>query len=184
MDRGLANWQKTERGKRGLFQDIRSVFLGVDPRKALDLDGVPGRALRSCADQLAEIFINIFNFSLLQTEVPTCFKEITIIPTTIGEDRKKGGEHPSASTELEVMRVKSIKFLRVTITVDLPWISHINATVKKAQQCLLFLRQLRKFSITNFYRCTIEGILSVCITAWYGNCSAQDRKKLQKVVCT
>jgi len=35
------------------------------------------------------------------------------------------------------------------------------------------------------------SILSGCITAWYGNCSAQDRKKLaqdrkklQKVVCT
>jgi len=39
-------------------------------------------------------------------------------------------------------------------------------------------------SLTNFYRCTIESILSGCITAWYGNCSAQDRKKLQKVVCT
>eukprot|EP00061_Rhincodon_typus_P004563 g22883.t1 len=39
-------------------------------------------------------------------------------------------------------------------------------------------------SLTNFYRCTIESILSSCITAWYGNCSAQDRKKLQKVVCT
>eukprot|EP00061_Rhincodon_typus_P007914 g30066.t1 len=62
-------------------------------------------------------------------------------------------------------------------------------TVKKAQQRLFFLRQLRKFdmsarSLANFYRCTIESMLSGCITAWYGNCSAQDRKKLQKVVYT
>eukprot|EP00061_Rhincodon_typus_P007878 g30001.t1 len=61
--------------------------------------------------------------------------------------------------------------------------------VKKAQQRLFFLRQLRKFgtsirSLTNFYRCTIESILSGYITAWYGNCSARDRKQLQKVVCT
>eukprot|EP00061_Rhincodon_typus_P004017 g21565.t1 len=60
--------------------------------------------------------------------------------------------------------------------------------VKKAQR-LFFLRQLRKFgmstrTLTNFYRCTNESILSGCIMAWYGNCSAQDRKKLQKVVCT
>eukprot|EP00061_Rhincodon_typus_P001801 g15817.t1 len=60
---------------------------------------------------------------------------------------------------------------------------------KKVRQRLLFLRLLRKFgmsirSLTNFYRCTIETILSGCITAGYGNCSAQDRKKLQKVVCT
>jgi len=30
----------------------------------------------------------------------------------------------------------------------------------------------------------IESIVSGCITAWYDNCSAQDRKKLQKVMCT
>eukprot|EP00061_Rhincodon_typus_P015909 g43851.t1 len=64
-----------------------------------------------------------------------------------------------------------------------------DVAVKKAQQCLFFLRQLRKFgtsirTLTNVCRCTIESILSRCITAWCGNCSAQDRKKLQKVVCT
>ena len=37
-------------------------------------------------------------------------------------------------------------------------------------------------TLTNFYRCTIEHILSGCITAWYGSCSAQDHKKLQRVV--
>eukprot|EP00061_Rhincodon_typus_P015520 g43240.t1 len=62
-----------------------------------------------------------------------------------------------------------------------------NVMVKKAQQSLFFLRQLRKFgmsigTLTNLYRCMIESILSGCITAWYGNCSAQDRKKLQKMV--
>eukprot|EP00061_Rhincodon_typus_P015283 g42874.t1 len=59
--------------------------------------------------------------------------------------------------------------------------------VKKAQQCLFFLRSLRKFvmsirTLTNFYRYTIESILSGRIMAWYGNCSAQDRKKLQRIV--
>eukprot|EP00061_Rhincodon_typus_P011137 g35935.t1 len=39
-------------------------------------------------------------------------------------------------------------------------------------------------TLTNYYRCTIESILAGCIMAWYSNCSAQDRKKLQKVVCT
>eukprot|EP00061_Rhincodon_typus_P014226 g41126.t1 len=80
--------------------------------------------------------------------------------------RKKGGEHtPIYINGTEVDRAESIKFLRVTITNDL---------------------QLRKFgrSLTNFYRRTTESILSRCITAWFGNCSAQDRKKLQKVVCT
>eukprot|EP00061_Rhincodon_typus_P003728 g20830.t1 len=101
--------------------------------------------------------------------------------------RKKGGEHaPNYINGTEVERVKSIKFLRVMISNDLPWTSHIDVMVKKAQQCLFFLRRLRKFgmsirALTNIYRCTTESILSRCITAWYGNWSARDRKK---VVCT
>ncbi|KAK6304264.1 hypothetical protein J4Q44_G00248500 [Coregonus suidteri] len=35
-----------------------------------------------------------------------------------------------------------------------------------------------------FYNCTIESILTGCITAWYGNCLASDRKALQRVVRT
>eukprot|EP00061_Rhincodon_typus_P014957 g42358.t1 len=89
----------------------------------------------------------------------------------------------------EVEKVKSIKFLGVTITDDLSWTSHIDVMVKKSQQHLFFLRRLRKFgmsvrSLTIFYRCTTETILSGSIMAWYGNGSAKDRKKLQKVVCT
>eukprot|EP00061_Rhincodon_typus_P014096 g40908.t1 len=86
--------------------------------------------------------------------------------------RKKGGEH--ASIYINGTEVESVKFLTVTITDDLSWASHVNATVKKAQQCLFFLRRVRKFvmsirMLTNFYRCTIESILSGCIAAWYGN---------------
>jgi gmma-aminobutyric acid receptor subunit gamma len=59
--------------------------------------------------------------------------------------------------------------------------------VKKAQQRLFNLRSLKKFglspkTLTNVYRCTIESILSGCITAWYGNCSAHNCKALQRVV--
>eukprot|EP00061_Rhincodon_typus_P001952 g16236.t1 len=76
--------------------------------------------------------------------------------------RKKGGEHaPIYINGIEVDRVKNIRFLGVTITDDLSYTSHVNTSVKKAQQCLFFLRWLRKFgmskrSLTNFYRCTIE----------------------------
>eukprot|EP00061_Rhincodon_typus_P003417 g20035.t1 len=92
--------------------------------------------------------------------------------------RKKGGEHaPTYINGTEVETVKSIKFLGVTITNDLSWTSHIDVTVKKAQQH----RFVRKFG-TSIRSLTIESILSGYIMAWYGNCSAQDRKKLQKVV--
>ena len=36
--------------------------------------------------------------------------------------------------------------------------------------------------LCNFYRCTIESILTGCIYAWYGSCSALNRKTLQRVV--
>jgi hypothetical protein len=39
---------------------------------------------------------------------------------------------------------------------------------------------LKRFYIS----CNIESILTGCITAWYGNCSASDRKALQRVVRT
>ncbi|KAI4887691.1 hypothetical protein NFI96_025015, partial [Prochilodus magdalenae] len=37
---------------------------------------------------------------------------------------------------------------------------------------------------SSFYRGSIESILSSCITAWFGNCTASDRKSLQRVVRT
>ncbi|KAI3368508.1 hypothetical protein L3Q82_025517 [Scortum barcoo] len=36
--------------------------------------------------------------------------------------------------------------------------------------------------LCSFYRCTIESILTGCITAWYSSCTALNRKALQRVV--
>eukprot|EP00061_Rhincodon_typus_P004898 g23690.t1 len=119
----------------------------------------------------------------------TSFSMSAKLKKLIIDFRKKGGEHaPICINGAEVEREDSIKFLGVTITDNLSWISHKDAMVRKAQQYFFFLRQLRKFGMstgtfTNFYRCTIESILSRCITAWYGNCPPQDRKKLQNVAC-
>ena len=33
-----------------------------------------------------------------------------------------------------------------------------------------------------FYSCTIESILTGCVSAWYGNCLASGRKARQRVV--
>ena len=38
--------------------------------------------------------------------------------------------------------------------------------------------------LKRFYSCTIESILTGCITAWYGNCLASDCKALQRVMRT
>ncbi|KAI3376843.1 hypothetical protein L3Q82_000416 [Scortum barcoo] len=36
--------------------------------------------------------------------------------------------------------------------------------------------------LCSFYRCTIESILTGCITAWYSSCTTLNRKALQRVV--
>ncbi|KAI4885188.1 hypothetical protein NFI96_009362, partial [Prochilodus magdalenae] len=85
--------------------------------------------------------------------------------------------------------VKSTKFLGVHLAEDLTWSLNTSTITKKAQQRLYLLRRLRKAHLpppilTTFYRGTIESILSSCITAWFGNCTASDRKSLQRIVRT
>ncbi len=88
-----------------------------------------------------------------------------------------------------VERVSSFKFLGVHITEDLTWSAHTDAVLKKAQQHLFFLRRLKKFVMSphilhSFYTCTVESILTGCITAWFGNSTAGNRRALQRVVRT
>ena len=52
----------------------------VNPRKAPGLGGFPSRILRVCTDQLAGVFTDIFNLSLSQSAVHTCFNMSTIGP--------------------------------------------------------------------------------------------------------
>ena len=102
---------------------------------------------------------------------------------------QRGGHDPIHIEGAAVERVSNFKFLGVYIKDDLTWSMQAGSAVKTAQKRLYFLRRLKKFgmsakTIINFYRCTIESILSGCITAWYGSCSAADRKALQRVVKT
>ncbi len=52
----------------------------MNVRKVAGPDGITGRVLRSCADQLAGLFTSIFNESLATSVVPTSFKKSIIIP--------------------------------------------------------------------------------------------------------
>ncbi len=61
-------------------EDVRQVFRKNKRRKAPGQDGVTPACLKTCADQLAPIFTQIFNRSLELCEVPSCFKRSTIIP--------------------------------------------------------------------------------------------------------
>eukprot|EP00061_Rhincodon_typus_P015888 g43819.t1 len=67
----------------------------------------------------------------------------------ITDFRKKGGEHaPIYTNGTEVEKEESVKFLRVTIIDNLSWTSHVDVTVKKAQQRLFFLMRPRKFGMS------------------------------------
>ncbi len=60
--------------------DVCATLCKVNAHKAAGPDGIPGRALRACAEQLAEVFTSIFNLSLAQAIVPNCFKTANIVP--------------------------------------------------------------------------------------------------------
>jgi hypothetical protein len=60
--------------------DMSKTFKQVNIHKASGPDGLPGCVLRACADQLAGVFTDIFNMSLIEFVIPTCFKQTTIVP--------------------------------------------------------------------------------------------------------
>uniref|UniRef100_A0A669B6K4 Reverse transcriptase domain-containing protein n=1 Tax=Oreochromis niloticus TaxID=8128 RepID=A0A669B6K4_ORENI len=59
---------------------VRCVLRSVNPRKAAGPDGIHGKVLRACADELTGVFTKIFNLSLSLNTVPPCLKTSTIIP--------------------------------------------------------------------------------------------------------
>ncbi|KAK2918691.1 hypothetical protein Q8A73_003062 [Channa argus] len=59
---------------------VRRSFSRINARKTPGPDNIPGRVLRDCAAELTNVFTDIFNISLRQAVVPTCFKATTIIP--------------------------------------------------------------------------------------------------------
>ncbi|KAK3550916.1 hypothetical protein QTP70_008737 [Hemibagrus guttatus] len=100
--------------------------------------------------------------------------------------REKGRTHDLIHINgMAVERVSSFKFLGNHISEDLSRTTNTSSLVKEAHQRLFFLNTLKKNHLSstilvNFYRCVIESILTNCTTVWYGNCSAADRKALQR----
>ena len=102
--------------------------------------------------------------------------------------------NPPALPPLTIMNstvtaVESFRFLGTTISQDLKWDIHIDSIVKKAQQRLYFLHQLRKFNLPQellkqFYSAVIESVLSTSITVWFGSATKSDIRRLQRTVRT
>ncbi|XP_051508275.1 uncharacterized protein LOC127414344 isoform X2 [Myxocyprinus asiaticus] len=88
-----------------------------------------------------------------------------------------------------VAAVESFRFLGTTISQDLKWETHIDSIVRKAQQRLYFLRQLRKFNLPQvlliqFYSAVIESVLCISVTVWFGSATKSDIRRLQRTVWT
>ena len=104
--------------------------------------------------------------------------------------RRKGiVSQPLAINGVEVERVGSSRFLGTIVSSSMKWGDNLSCITKKAHQRLFFLRQLRKFGVAckgmlQFYRATIESILSFSITVWYGNTTVQNRLQLNRIVHT
>ncbi|XP_039595737.1 sialoadhesin-like [Polypterus senegalus] len=71
--------------------------------------------------------------------------------------------------------VENFRFLGSTISQDLKWAPNIDTIVKKAQQRLHFLRQLKKFNLPQalliqFYSAVIQSVLCLPIIVWFDLC--------------
>ncbi len=85
--------------------------------------------------------------------------------------------------------VESFRFLGTTISQELTWNIHIDSVVKKAQQRLYFLRQLRKFNLSQelqkqFYSAITESVLCMSITVWFSSATKSDLWRMQSLVRT
>ena len=84
-----------------------------------------------------------------------------------------------------VEQVESFKFHGIHITSKLTWSKHNKS--RRGHYNTFPIRSLKRFGmgpqiLKTLYSSTIESILTGCITAWFGSCSASDRKALQRVV--
>ncbi len=88
-----------------------------------------------------------------------------------------------------VTALESFRFLGTTISHDLKWDTSIDSIVKKAQQRLYFLCQLRKLNLPQelleqFYSAISESVLSTSITVWFSLATKYDLRRLRRVVRT
>ncbi|XP_078259598.1 uncharacterized protein LOC144595797 isoform X2 [Rhinoraja longicauda] len=80
-----------------------------------------------------------------------------------------------------------LKFLGTIISRDLKWGATIDSTVKKFEQRMYFLRQLRKHNLpqammAQFYTAIIESILTFSIMVWFGSATKHNIQRLQRIV--
>ncbi|KAI5626698.1 hypothetical protein C0J50_13742 [Silurus asotus] len=80
--------------------DVCNALSRISAHKAAGPDNIPGCIFRACAEQLAGVFVDIFNLSLVQAAVPTCFKCTSIVPVPKHSSPTCLNTHPVALTPI------------------------------------------------------------------------------------
>ncbi|KAL0185762.1 hypothetical protein M9458_017432, partial [Cirrhinus mrigala] len=114
--------------------------------------------------------------------------KLKTVEMTVDFRRNPPALPPLTIMDSTVTSVETFRFLGTTITQNLKWDNHIDLIVKKAQQRLYFLRQLRKFNmpkelLKQFYS-AIESVLCTSITVWFSSATKTDLRRLQRIVRT
>lgn len=175
-----------------LFVDFRLAFNMVIPtkwiQKVLDLGlspslcnwilGLPRWQIRACSDRQEHLLILTLNTGALRASQQSGARTTTSLSKStknrtwlLTKGNREQSTHPSTSGRAAVKRINSFKFLEITLTSTLKWTECTTAAIKKAHQCLNFLKCLRKAWLStpllnNFYKCAVESILKGALTSW------------------
>ena len=147
-------------------------------------------ALRQEKSQASFFSSRELSFSSTWTVYP-CFARLDNCPisekeTSLSEKKLRLRFFLSQRNEC-VDRVKSYKYLGVTIDDQLDWHEHLPNVYKKVNSRLYFLRKLKSFRVDNtliklFYQATIESITSFCLICWGGNSRKNEINKINRVI--
>ena len=76
---------------------VLKLLQGIKENKATGPDGIPGKLLKECAKELADVYTVLFQASLDQGEVPTDWKAACIVPLFKKGDRCKAENYRPVS---------------------------------------------------------------------------------------
>jgi hypothetical protein len=102
--------------------------------------------------------------------------------------RRKNLKAPVIFTDQPITLTDYLKLVGTYINDLLKWDINSNHIIKKAQQRLYFLRQLKKYKVkqqllVQFYTTIIQSILTSSITVWYGNTDSHSEKRVDFMGC-
>ena len=83
--------------------------------------------------------------------------------------------------------VDSFQFLGTVICSGLDWETNTNSALKKAQQRMYFLRQLKKSGpgceiLIQFYGAAIESVLCFSLSVWHDSTTWDRKRRVNRVI--